>query len=199
MRLLSEMLAERIKASGFMPDSIVCIIRGGMVPAINLSDVLGVYDLLALRVRHWGSTARVDEKAVVDSLLHAAKIEGKKVLLVDDVTDTGDSMVLALENVHELKPAVVKTAAIVHKASSRFKPDYYVEEVEEWRWIIFPWNLFEDLCCLLERAYGKEDVSSLEEAQTKLRDLFSLEIDSSTLQRVIAEFERRRQRVTNSK
>lgn len=185
MRSLSEAVAKKIAGSGFRPDYIVAIVRGGMMPAMNLSDILGVYDVLTLRVRHWGATAVKNKKAVLDVPL-IANIAGKKILLVDDLTDTGDSIKLALAHLKSLRPVEVRTAVLIHKASSSVEPDYYAEKEEEWKWVIFPWNLFEDLTALAEKVIAAEGVSSPQQIRASLKSSFSLDVDLPTLRKVLS-------------
>jgi hypothetical protein len=185
MRSLSESLAEKIRSSGFCPDYIVAIVRGGMVPAMNLSDILGVYDVLTVRVRHWGATAQKNKAAVLDVPLNA-RIEGKKVLLVDDLTDSGDSIRLALAHLRTLHPAEVRSAVLIHKASSSLVPDYYAEKEGEWKWVIFPWNLYEDLSNLVEKIIAAEGEVSPSQVQKSLKKSYSLDVDLSTVKKVLS-------------
>lgn len=185
MRSLSEDVAKKIISSGFRPDYIVAIVRGGMVPAMNLSDILGVYDVLTLRVRHWGATAVKNKKAVLDIPL-SADIEGKRILLVDDLTDTGDSIKLALEHLGCMRPAEVRSAVLIHKSSSSVVPDYYAEKEEEWKWIIFPWNLFEDLTALIGKVIAAEGTKSPSQLQASLKKTYSLDVDLSTVKKVLS-------------
>lgn len=185
MRTLSEVLAKKIESSGFCPDHIVAIVRGGMVPAMNLSDILGIYDVLTLRVRHWGATAVKNKKAVLDVPL-SANIEGKKILLVDDLTDTGDSIRLALAHLLSLRPAEVRSAVLIHKSSSSVVPNYYAEKEEEWKWVIFPWNMFEDLTNLSEKVIAAEGRLSPSQIRASLKKSFSLDVDLQTLKKVLS-------------
>ncbi|MCX6768843.1 MAG: phosphoribosyltransferase, partial [Candidatus Micrarchaeota archaeon] len=94
---LCEGLAASISSSGFRPDMIVGISRGGLVPARILSDILGVRELFTIRVSFYtgvGKTATAPK--IVQPLV--GRLEGKKVLLVDDVSDTGKSLMVAKEH-----------------------------------------------------------------------------------------------------
>ena len=179
-RELSEIVAEKIKNSGFKPDIIIGVTRGGLVPAMNLSDLLGIKDLLALKVEHWGITATKSGKAELKVPLQAG-IEGKKVLLVDDLTDTGESIKISLNHLSELNPAEIKTATLLHKSQSKFKPDFYAGDREEWRWIILPWNLNEDLSNLAGRILRKNPEMSAGEVRSEMKKEFDLDIEEETL------------------
>jgi hypoxanthine phosphoribosyltransferase len=190
MRALSEKLAGKIIESGYRPDVIVGILRGGLVPAMNLSDLLGVYNILTVRVRHWGITATKDGKAVLDVPLNQ-DLSGKKILLVDDLTDTGESFMVSLEHLRTLNPADVKTAALIHKSSSSMKPDFYAEEVKEWKWIILPWNLTEDLCNLVKKVIEEQKVRDVPGIKTALKQSFDLEVSGEVVEKTLKELRRR--------
>ena len=179
-RELSEIVAEKIKNSGFKPDIIIGVTRGGLVPAMNLSDLLGIKDLLALKVEHWGITATKSGKAELKVPLQAG-IAGKRVLLVDDLTDTGDSIRVSLNHLKELNPAEIKTATLLHKSQSEFKPDFYAEDREEWKWIILPWNLNEDLSNLAGRILKKNPEISAGELRAEMKKEFDLDVNEKTV------------------
>jgi hypoxanthine phosphoribosyltransferase len=60
---LSEKVAEKIVASGWQPDFMVGLARGGWVLSRVLCDYLGVKDIVSLKVEHWGVTATPDGRA----------------------------------------------------------------------------------------------------------------------------------------
>jgi hypoxanthine phosphoribosyltransferase len=97
-----------------------------------------------VKAEHWGTPAEQEDRAVIRYPL-CIPLEGAKVLIVDDVTDTGESMALVLEYVKALGPAEVRTAVLQHKEVSTFLPDYYAEVCPVWQWIVYPWALHEDL------------------------------------------------------
>jgi len=159
---LARRLAQRIDDSGFRPDLIVAIARGGYMPARILSDFLGQTNMASFRIEHYRS-AQKQAAALVRYPL-AADIGGRKVLLVDDVSDSGDTFEAALEHLHERgEPAQLKTAVLHHKLVSRYRPDYYACKVIKWRWIIYPWAVAEDLRGFIQAMrpvpVGSEEVS----------------------------------------
>lgn len=131
-------LAKKVEASGFKPDVIVGIARGGWVPARLLSDKLHNERVASMRVEfytHPGVTRRAPRVTQPPSM----SLHGKKVLLVDDVADTGHSLAEALNSIHDAKE--VRTATIHHKPHSIFEPDYYVATTSDW--IVYPWEVEE--------------------------------------------------------
>jgi hypoxanthine phosphoribosyltransferase len=164
-------LASILLDAGESPDSIVAVSRGGLVPARIVSDVLGVDDLVVLRSRLWGIGGRVREEPEVKAH-EELNPSGKSVLVVDEVVDTGATLSRIVRLLKELGAAEVKTAVIHYKASSSFKPDYYVERVEKWAWIFYPWSFSETLYGLAKQAGG--DV--YESAFKTLRDIGASEL-----------------------
>jgi hypoxanthine phosphoribosyltransferase len=144
IRSLSRRLALLIRSSGFQPDIIVAIGRGGYIPARLLSDYLDVYDLTSFKIEHYRRAYKQAEARVRYPL--SAKVAGKRLLLVDDVSDAGDTFELALTHLAACgPPARVQTAVLHHKRGSSFVPDYYAVEITEWRWLIYPWAILEDV------------------------------------------------------
>lgn len=145
---LARDLAFRIREDGFEPDIIVAIGRGGWVPGRLLSDYLGNMNLTELKVEHYKGT----EKQAVARIRYPLKanLAGQRVLLVDDVTDTGDSFAVALEHIRSHgRPEQVRTLVLHHKTVSLYVPDYYAQAMSEWRWLIYPWAVVEDLNALI--------------------------------------------------
>ena len=146
-------LARRVQADRFVPDIIVAIGRGGWVPGRLLSDYLGILNLTEIKVEHYKGT----EKQAVARIRYPlrADLTGQRVLLVDDVTDTGDSFDVVLKHIHSRgEPAELRSLVIHHKSISPYLPDYFAREVSEWRWIIYPWALVEDLSALIAEMQG---------------------------------------------
>jgi hypoxanthine phosphoribosyltransferase len=141
-------LASRLIGETFEPDLIVAVGRGGWVPARLLSDCLGNLNLTEVKVEHYRATKRLGVATIRYPL--KADVTGQRVLLVDDVTDTGGSILAALDHIHRRgQPAELRTLVLHHKAASPYVPTYFACEVIEWRWIIYPWAVVEDLTALI--------------------------------------------------
>lgn len=142
--VLARRLAHRVRVSGYQVDTLVAIGRGGYLPARILSDFLNVLDLTSFKIEHYHAT-RKGRRAEVRYPLHA-DLSGRRVLLVDDVTDSGDTFAVALEHLAACgPPAEVRTAVLHHKVVSSYVPDYYAQKVVKWCWIIYPWAVAEDV------------------------------------------------------
>lgn len=137
-------LAKKISDSEFRPDAVIALARGGLVPARAVSDFLGIRDLLSLKVEHWGFTAKKDAKANL-RYKTPLDVEGKRVLILDDCVDTGQSLKVAREWVSGFKPEEIRTAVlhIFDTTPRKLWPDFWVEKLP-WTWLIYPWNAIED-------------------------------------------------------
>lgn len=141
---LARKLARAVHTSGYRPDILVAIGRGGYLPARILSDFLGLMDLTSFKIEHYHAT-RKGRQARVRYPLNT-DLTGRRVLLVDDVSDSGDTFRVALDHLAGCgSPAEVRTAVLHHKLVSPYVPDYYAQKVRIWRWIIYPWAVAEDV------------------------------------------------------
>jgi len=134
---LSEKLADQIAESGFRPDIIVAVSRGGFDPARILSDELNIRSLASLQVIYYAGVNERNDKPQVKYPLNA-DIAGLNVLVVDDVADSGSSLKVVKDYVDSLGPREVRIATLHHKPWSRFEPDFYAESAD--KWIIYPWE-----------------------------------------------------------
>jgi len=137
-------LASMLLDAGEDPDVIVAVSRGGLIPARIVSDVLGVDELVVLRSKFWGVGGRMYSEPRIERH-ERLDLAGKSVLVVDEVTDTGATLSKVTRLVRDLGATVVKTAVLHYKATSSFTPDYYVEKLERWAWIFYPWSFSETL------------------------------------------------------
>jgi len=139
-------VAQKIGASDIHPTVIIGLTRGGWVPARLLCDHLKVKKLYAVKTEHWGVTANPDGKALLTQELNIG-IDQDSVLAVDDITDTGESLTLAMAHLSIMHPRQLHSATLLHITHSKFQPDFFSVEVpkEKWTWFIFPWNMNEDL------------------------------------------------------
>ncbi len=152
-RLVRE-LASRIRASGFEPDIIIAIARGAYVPARLLCDQLDITELTSIRIVHYRAGAERQARARLAEGL-CTSLRGRRALIVDDVSDTGDTLNMARRHVMEHGPRETRVAVLHHKRTSTERPDFYAKRVIKWRWIIYPWAVLEDLRGLIARMSGR--------------------------------------------
>lgn len=176
---LTYQLALQIRKSGYQPSLIIAIARGGYVPARLLCDYLDVYQLSSIRVEHYTAGAQKSEQARLTMAL-GEDLRDHKVLLVDDVDDTGDTIELACEHLTSLNPVQLKVAVLHHKISSPRVPDYCASTQHEWRWITYPWAMVEDVKGFIARL--DPPALSLQEIHRRLAEEFELELSVATLE-----------------
>ena len=185
---LSVEVARKIIDSGYRADFMVGLARGGWVLSRVLCDFLAIKDLVSLKVEHWGVTATPDGTA---QLKYPFEIDltGRSVIVVDDITDTGDSMKIATDYVQTKNPAEARTAALRHIKGSKFIPDYYGDEIS-WRWVIFPWNYVEDMCNIVPKA--SEGTDDPAEIKRRLKANHKIDVPEAEITRILEEVERRK-------
>ncbi len=174
-------LAEAVRASDYRPEVVIAIARGGFVPARYLCDFLSISAMTSIKIQHYAPGARKQRRAWVKYPL-GGSIEGQRVLLVDDVNDTGDTLEAALDHLRGFGAADLRTAVLHEKLTTRFRADYRVLEVRDWHWIVYPWAVFEDLLAFLR---GMQPApASAEQAAQRLRADYGIEIPRQQVQRI---------------
>lgn len=145
---LCGVLWNRITDSGYRPDLIIAITRGGYPTARVLADYADMMDLISLKIEHYHGPHKHREAIVPYPL--PLSVSGRRILLVDDVTDSGDTFDAAFAEIaRHGEPLAIRSAVLHHKQISRYSPDFYAQRVVKWRWITYPWAVVEDLTEIL--------------------------------------------------
>ncbi|WP_129114745.1 phosphoribosyltransferase [Halegenticoccus tardaugens] len=150
-------VSDQVKASRFEPDVIVALARGGWFAGRCICDFLGLDDLTSLKMEHYVGTAQKTGEPEVRYPMPEGSVEGKDVLIIDDIADTGGSIKRAHEYVHERNPGEVRTATLQLLQTSEFDPDFIGERLEHWAWVVYPWNFIEDMIDLIGGVMEKAD------------------------------------------
>ena len=145
---LVERLALQVHESGWRFNQIICIARGGL----RVGDVLSrIFELpLAILSTHSyaadGGTTR-GELIIAEHMTMTAPRLGDRVLLVDDMVDSGHTLATVRKELPLRFPHMVdiRTAVVWYKACSVFKPDYYVEYLTDSPWIHQPFEVYDNL------------------------------------------------------
>jgi len=156
-------LAEKIRKDRFYPDVIVGVSRGGWPPARVMSDLLENPELANIKVEFYVGIAKVKGKPVITQPV-STSVKDKSVLVMDDVADTGESLLLVKDYIKKLGAKKIKIATIYFKPWSKIIPDYY--EKETTRWIVFPWERKETVRNLVKECIKEK--KSIEEAKARL-------------------------------
>lgn len=179
---LARTLAYKIHAADFQPDLVVAIARGGYAPARVLADYFGVMNVASIKVEHYKGPRQMTKARIRHPL--PAHIEGRRVLVVDDVSDTGDTFEVAIPHIRERLPAAeIRTAVLLHKAACPVLPDFWAKKVLKWRWIIYPWAVVEDLGSFLRAA--PRPIKTVAAFDSLLRTRHHLQVPKRTLQDVL--------------
>jgi uncharacterized protein len=131
-------LAQTIHESGFEPDWIVAIARGGLLIGGALAYALGHKNIATVNVEFYtGIDERLDVPVELPPVLNLDDIANRKVLVVDDVADTGETLRLVLQ---KCGPACddLRAAVLYEKPRSVVRSDYVWRRTD--RWIDFPWS-----------------------------------------------------------
>jgi len=160
-------LVEKVLKSGYAPEVIIGVSRGGLVPLRIFSDEFEETEIGIIRVAFYedvkktGREPRILQDVNVD-------VSGKRVLVVDDVADTGRSLEIVRRHIEEKGAREVRVATVYYKPWSTFKPDYYVKKTE--KWIIFPHEIGETVRSLAKKNL-KEGGKTLDEFRDMLIDI----------------------------
>jgi hypoxanthine phosphoribosyltransferase len=125
--------AQKIKNQNYKPDIIIAIARGGVVSARILSDLLENPNLSFIQIEFYTNINQTLQEPTLKQTL-TPKVIGKKVLLIDDIADTGKSLQLAKTHLQQQGAIEIKTATL---------------------WVVFPWDIKEALRQIIHRSLGK--------------------------------------------
>jgi len=131
-------LARAISDDGFRPDLILAIARGGMFVAGALGYALSVKNLHLMNVEFYnGVGSTLDMPVMLPPVPSVVDFSAKKVLIADDVADTGKTLELVRDFISG-HVADVRSAVVYQKPGSLVQCDYVWKHTD--RWINFPWS-----------------------------------------------------------
>ena len=134
----SRLLATRVRESGFDPDVVIAIARGGLLLAGAISYALGTKNCGSINVEFYtGIDERLPKPVLSAPMLDAPALAGKKVLVVDDVSDSGHTLALVVGLLEETA-SEVRSATLYTKPRTVLVPDFTWRETSGW--IVFPWS-----------------------------------------------------------
>lgn len=134
----TQVLARQVKESGYQPDFILAIARGGLFTAAALGYALNVKLLHTVNIEFYtGRDERLEMPVMLPPIPNPDLFKGLKVLVCDDVADTGATLNTTHEFVQQ-HVAEVRTLVIYEKSRSLIKPEYVWKRTDDW--IHFPWD-----------------------------------------------------------
>ena len=117
-------------------DTIIPIARGGFSLAHLLGEYYNIREVYSINTIGYDDTIKLESVKVFNI---PELGEAKNVLIVDDIVDSGDTLVEVLKVLRQAYPNVnFKTAALFYKKSAKIAPDWYVKEAD--KWIEFFWT-----------------------------------------------------------
>ncbi|MFA5770099.1 MAG: phosphoribosyltransferase family protein [Patescibacteria group bacterium] len=130
-------LGVEINESGKKFDTLITLAKGGWTWARTMADILQVYELSSFKLTFYDqSQPGVKLGKPMLEIPLAIPLAKKKVILFDDVNDSGESLEYALKYLNHFGPSSITTATLFHKPHAKMKPDFVGSETDAW--IVFP-------------------------------------------------------------
>lgn len=124
------------KIRDYNPDALIAIARGGLTLGHLLSEALETREIYSLNSIHYDGTKKLDTFEIFNIPDLSRK---HKIVLVDDIVDSGESMVEIIKILKEKYPhCEFKIATIFYKPTALIQPDFSVKEAKDW--IEFFWE-----------------------------------------------------------
>lgn len=131
-------LATAIARDGYRPEVMLGIARGGLPLAAGLAYALDVKETATINVEFYtGVGSRLPEPVVLPPSVDLAELSGRRVLVVDDVADTGRTLAVVVRLCREAG-ADPRSVVVYRKPTTRLEPEYSWKDTD--RWIDFPWS-----------------------------------------------------------
>lgn len=173
-----------MRKSGYSPDVVIGVARGGLAPARILADYLKNKYVCTFQMGHWGDGKNLSDKPKIVFPLPEVDLSHREVLVVDDVSDEGGTMEEVVNYLRD-KVGGIRTAVVIDKDITRFKPDFCGRVLKEWGWILFPWSKHEDLLSFTEKVLQLTGGVTIEDIVRILEESLSVEIVTSEIEKVL--------------
>jgi len=144
--------AQKIQNQQYQPDTIIGITKGGLIPARLLSDLIETPQLSTIEIEFYIDIAQPMSEPTLKKTI-STSVKGRKILVVDDISDTGRSLKLAQKYLQEQGALEIRIATLYIKPQSITKPDFY--EKQTCNWVVFPWEIKETLRKITKKFEGK--------------------------------------------
>jgi uncharacterized protein len=158
-------------------DCIIGISRGGLALTRIMSDLLDIQDVMITRCEYYTDIGEKKKSPLITQKIQG-NISGKNILVVDDVADSGESLLVIRNYLESKRPKHVKISTIFIKPWCKIVPDYFVSKTDAW--IIFPWEYYEAIKSL--SATNSKDILSKTHIPSKYVEMLN-NMDKSLRQR----------------
>lgn len=156
-------LAAKIRKSRFNPDIIVGVARGGWIPARIMSDMLENNKLANISAEFYVDIGKTKQQPTITQPV-SAPVKNMKVLVVDDLADSGESLKLVKTHLEKQGAQEIRIATIYFKPWSIVVPHYFEKQTRDW--IVFPWERKETARKILKTITSKG--GTVQDAKEKL-------------------------------
>jgi hypoxanthine phosphoribosyltransferase len=131
-------LAGEIVKTGFRPDLVLAIARGGLTVGGTMAYALGTKNCATINVEYYtGVDERLDLPVMLPPVPDPVGMDDLNVLIADDVADTGRTLAMVNEFCRQ-HVREARTSVLYRKPWSTIDPDFVWRETD--RWIAFPWS-----------------------------------------------------------
>ena len=131
-----KLLSKQIKE--YNPDCLVPIARGGLTIGHFLAESLEIRDVVVINTKSYDKDKKLDKVEV----FNIPNLSGfKKIVIVDDISDSGDTLEEVIKVIKTIYPDIeIKIATIFYKPTSKVIPDFKLKVAKDW--IIFFWERY---------------------------------------------------------
>jgi len=170
-------LARQIKGIGYLPQVIVGVSRGGWPPARIMSDLLENANLANMKVEFYTNIGVTAQRPKITQPV-TSEVVGKRVLVVDDVADSGHSLRVTVKHLARKGAREIRVCTLYVKPKSIFKPNHYARTTS--KWVIFPWERLEAIHLI------KRNLKSKGNTQAVIRELKGSGLSASLIRKLSA-------------
>ena len=147
-------LAKQIIESGAEFDRVVALAKGGLAFSRSMTDFLGIKKLSTIQIEFYSGINEAAPTPVITQSLPVS-IKGERVLIFDDIVDSGETINLAVRYMKQHGASAVATAALLNKPWAKHQADFKARSSEAW--VIFPNEIRETINLLSQMWQEKGD------------------------------------------
>lgn len=131
-------LASDMRLGGF--DAIVGIAKGGLIPAVRLAHLLDLPYAGTIAIKHnFNNEPFPTRSGAILSSVELQAIQQARILLVDDIVGSGQTLTLAVETLRAKGFNNLKSMSLAVNVQSTVRPEFFAIEVDDW--LVFPWEM----------------------------------------------------------
>ncbi|MEM0475591.1 MAG: phosphoribosyltransferase family protein [Candidatus Norongarragalinales archaeon] len=137
---LTRAVVRKMKAEGFKPDVIVGVGRGGWTPSVIVSNLLRNPRLYSVKCEYYDENDEPTKRPRISQTV-GLRVKGKRVLVVDEVADSGESLRAIARHFRTLGASELSFVVLHWKYCARFTPEYWGARTPAGVWLRYPWDV----------------------------------------------------------